>query len=131
MPEPLTFEATSQEPIIAAATALLDKITGSLPRVPWLSNSGQQEAFQKTVQLIANAAEMLDADDNAKYAVTFWTLTLLYADKKSFRLAVASVKNWGSAGLSPVVSFFVNWVGSNMPPAEAVAAIVETRRLTT
>lgn len=129
MPERLTFNLDTLGLMASTAAEIVFKIESGLPRVPWLSNSGQQEAFRKIVSTISDAVEKLDADEDAKYAIIFWALTVLYANKTSFRLAVASVKNWGGVAVSPAVSLFLHWIGSNSHPNEVLIPIIEARRL--
>ncbi len=128
MSEKIIFDATNQENITAAACDLCIVMKNTMPRVPWLSNSKQQDAFKKIVEMISSGAENLDADQDSKNAVIFWTLTLLYANKKSFQLATASVKNWNSYGISPVALTFVSWVGDNTHPGHVVAASIDSWR---
>ena len=123
----ITFAGPNQEAIAGAATNLVSSIERSLPRVPWLSNSGQQEAFRKIVALVDGEVDRLEADADAKNAILFWALTLLYASQRSFRLAIASVKNFGFAS-SPVASTFVSWVGENTHPGEVVMQNIESWR---
>ncbi len=101
------------------AAKLMHRLESSLPRAPWLSNSGQQKAFQ---QMVIDGASTLDASPEATNAIVFWTLTIIYANKKPFRLATASVKNWGAAMLSPIAASFVSWTGTNIHPGQAVLA---------
>ncbi|NOZ71270.1 MAG: hypothetical protein GXP38_05045 [Chloroflexi bacterium] len=118
----MMFDPHDQGNVAKAAAELMHRLEGSLPRVPWLSNSGQQKAFQQIVQMVIDGASALDANPEATNAVVFWTLTILYANKKPFRLATASVKNWGAAMPSPIAASFVSWTGSNIHPGEAVLA---------
>jgi len=129
MPERLTFNLDTLGLMASTAAEIVFKIESSLPRVPWLSNSGQKEAFRKIVGTISDAVEKLDADEDAKYAVTFWALTVLYANSKNFRLAVVSVKNWGGVAVSPAVSLFLHWIGSNSHPNEVLIPVIAARRL--
>ena len=122
MSEKMIFDAENQENVAKAAAELSTTLENSLPRVPWLSNSGQQDAFLKIVRMVIDASDKLNADQDVKNAIVFWTLTLLYANKKSFRLATASAKNWGVAGTSAVVSSWVGWIGENTHPGQVVAA---------
>ena len=126
MPSRLKYNSNDQGEIAKAATELFSAIEHSLPGVPWLSNSGQQDAFQQTVRIISDSASRLDADDSARKAVIFWALTILYANKRSFRLATASVKNWGSYGISPIASTFVSWVGDDTLPGQVIATYMDT-----
>ncbi len=125
----MAFDPNNQSEIATAAAQLMTTIESSLPKVPWLSNSGQKEAFRKIVDLIAKSTTLLNADEDSKEAVTFWTLSLLYANSRGFRLATASVKNWGGVGFPPIVSAFVQWVGSNVHPGQAVAAEIMGRKM--
>jgi len=124
MTERLIFKADNQEQIAELAVKLSTALEPVLPRVPWLSNSGQQEAFNKIVRMVYDSTDELNADKDSKNAVLFWTLTLLYANKKSVRLATASIKNWGTVGLSPVVTTWVSRIGENTHPGRIVAESV-------
>lgn len=126
MAETLTFQPDDQSEIAKAAGKLFDSIKSQLPRVPWFSNSGQQDAFHETVRLIIDSASKLDADFSARKAIIFWVLTVLYANKRSFRLATASIKNWGSYGIHPIASTFVSWIGDDSHPGQVVAAHMDT-----
>ena len=126
MNEKLKFEPSDQSEIATAAGKLFYTIEQSLPRVPWLSNSGQQDAFRETVRIVKKSAESLDADDDARKAVMFWALTILYANKRSFRLATASMKNWGGYGIHPIAQTFVSWVGKDIHPGQVVATCIDT-----
>ena len=90
--ETIVFDPEDQGVLAEASASLSAQLERSLPKVPWLSNSGQQEAFRKMVDEVVDSAGSLDADADAKNAIVFWTLTLLYANNKSVRLATASVK---------------------------------------
>lgn len=120
MSEKIIFDATNQENVAIAAADLCITIENNMPSVPWLSNSKQQEAFRTIVKMITDGAEKLEADKDAKNAIIFWALTLLYANNKPFRLATASVKNWNAYGISPVASTFISWVGNNTHPGQVV-----------
>ena len=124
MTEILIFNPDHQEQIAKVAVELSAALEPVLPRVPWLSNSGQQDAFNKIVRMVSDSTDELNADKDSKNAVLFWTLTLLYANKKSFRLATASIKNWGAVGLSPVISTWVSRIGENTHPGQIVAESV-------
>ncbi len=128
MTERLKFNANDQGEIATTAVELFCEVENSLPRIPWFSDSGQQEAFRKIVQLITDKADGLDADNESKKAVIFWALAILYDSIRSFRRATASVKNRSVPGTSPVASSFVSWVGSNTHPAEIVAASLDAWR---
>jgi len=128
MNETIIFDATNQENITNAACDLCIEIENTMPRVPWLNNTKQQEAFKKTVEMISNGAGNLGADQDSKNAIIFWTLTLLLANKKSFQLATASVKNWGTYGLSPVATTFISWLDTNTHPGQVVASSVDAWR---
>ena len=121
MADALTFHPNDQSEIAVAAGELYYSIETKLPRVPWLSNSGQQNAFRETVDIIIESAKQLDADDSARKAVIFWALTILFANRKSFRLATASIKNWGAYGIHPIASTFVAWIGDDSHPGQIVA----------
>jgi hypothetical protein len=125
----LLFDPNDQSAIATAAAQVVSAIEPSLPRVPWLSNSGQQEAFRKIIDLVLKSIAQLNADDDAKEAATFWALSVLYADNRGFRLATASVKNWGGVRSSPIITAFVQWVGSNVHPGQAVAAEIMGRKM--
>lgn len=51
MDERLTFQADDQSEIAKAALKLYWEIEKQLPRVPWFSNAGQQNAFREIVSL--------------------------------------------------------------------------------
>ena len=87
MTDTISYEGENQQKIAEAAINIVASIENSLPRVPWLSNSGQQDAFKEIHKLITDEAEKLNAESDAKNAIIFWSMTLLYANKKSFRLA--------------------------------------------
>lgn len=125
MTERLRFQAEDQGEIAKAAGEIYYEIKDSLPRVSWFSNSATQDAFRDTVRLVTESASHLDADDNARKAVIFWTLTILYANKVSFRLATASIKNWGAYGITPIASTFVSWIGEDTHPNLVIAAHIE------
>ena len=116
----LQYDTKDQGAIASAAAGLSLEVEKEMPRVPWLSNSGQQEAFRKIVELSASKVAALDGDDAAKKAALFWVLTLLYANSKSFRLATARVKNWSAYGIQPVAASFVAWVGEETHPGVAI-----------
>lgn len=126
MADTLKFQPDDQSEIAKAGGKLYYSIVNQLPRVPWTSNSGQQDAFRETVRLIIESATQLDADINARKAIVFWALTVLYANKRSFRLATASIKNWGSYGIHPIASTFVSWIGEDSHPGLVVAANIDT-----
>ena len=126
--EALVFNPTDQGVIAEASARLGSRIERSLPKVPWLSNSGQQEAFHKIVALVVESASEIDADMDAKNAIVFWTLTVLYANHKSVRLATASVKNWGAVVRSPVAATWLSWIGENSHPGTMVASSCEQWR---
>jgi hypothetical protein len=128
MDKTIIFNAQNQENIAGVAAELSTTLEPSLPRVPWLSNSGQKEAFNKIVQLVVDATGKLSADEDAKNAVIFWTLTLLYANKKPVRLATASVKNWGVIGVPAVASSWVSWIGGNSHPGQIVSSSYQSWR---
>lgn len=128
MGETIIFDVNNQANITYAACDLCVEIEKSMPRVPWLNNTKQQEAFKQTVAMISNGAEKLSADQDAKNAIVFWTLVLLLSNKKPFQLATASVKNWGTYGLSPVVSTFISWLDTNIHPGQVVAESFESWR---
>jgi len=128
MSEKIIYDATNQENISDAACDLCIEIENTMPRVPWLNNSKQQEAFKKTVEMISSGAESLNADQDAKNAIIFWTLVLLLSNKRSFQLATASIKNWGSFGLSPIVSTFISWLDTNIHPGQVVATSIDSWR---
>ena len=127
MTEKLTYEGPNQSKIAEAAARLVSKIENSLPRVPWLSNSGQQDAFREIVNIIATEASALDAEPDAINAIVFWSLTVLYANSRSFRLATASIKNFGYAPTA-VSRTFVGWIGDNSHPGEIVMKNIESWR---
>ncbi|TAJ91800.1 MAG: hypothetical protein EPO31_13920 [Gammaproteobacteria bacterium] len=129
MADKLFFDPNNQSVIATTAVQLAIDIEPSLPRVPWLSNSGQQEAFQKTIGLMTKSIEQMNADDDAKDAATFWALSYLYANNRGFRLSTASVKNWGGIYLSPIVTAFVQWVGSNIHPGQVIAEEIMRRKM--
>lgn len=120
------FRPDDQTEIAKAAGELYYAIEDSLPRVPWLSNVGQQNAFREIFTLVTESAGKLDADDDARKAIVFWTLTILYANKRSFRLATASIKNWGSHGIHSIAQTFVTWVGEDTHPGHVVATCIDT-----
>ena len=120
--EALVFNPADQEAIAEASAGLGSRIERSLPKVPWLSNSGQQEAFHEIVALVIESTGEIDADLDAKNAIVFWTLTVLYANHKSVRLATASVKNWGTVVSSPVAATWLSWIGENTHPGAMVAS---------
>jgi hypothetical protein len=119
----IAFNPLDQTEIVKAAANLWKELEGTLPSIPWLSNSGQQEAFRATVEAITQAAERLPADTRAKYAIVFWTLTFVYANNTKFRVATNAARR--VSGLMKVWAVeltFVNWIGSETPPAAVVAA---------
>ena len=120
--ETVVFDPEDQGVIAEASARLSAQLERSLPKVPWLSNTGQQEAFRKMVDKVVDSAGSLDADADARNAMVFWTLTLLYANNKSVRLATASVKNWGAVVGSPVASTWLSWIGQNTHPGSVVAS---------
>lgn len=125
----IVFQPNNQSEIASAAAEIMSKLELSLPRVPWFSNPGQQDAFRQTVELAQREANSVDADDASKEAIVFWVLALLYANNRKFRLATASVKNWKTYGISPIAAAFVSWVGTNMHPAHAIAAEIMGRQM--
>lgn len=129
MPDKIIYEGENQQKIAESAANIVSTIENNLPRVPWLSNTGQQDAFREIVNIITDKANSLDADSDAKNAITFWAITLLYANKKSFRLATASVKNFGFAPTA-VASTFISWIGDNSHPGEIVMKNIESWRTT-
>ncbi len=48
----LTFNPADQRGILGAADSIVTDLEHLLPKVPWFSNSGQQDAFRNTVQNI-------------------------------------------------------------------------------
>lgn len=127
MTDKITYEGSNQQRIAEAAARIVSTIKNSLPRVPWLSNSGQQEAFRDILSIITDEANEVYAETDARNAIIFWVLTVLYANKKSFRLATASIKNFGFAPTA-VAKSFVSWVGTNSPPGEIVMNNIESWR---
>lgn len=125
MTDTITYEGENQQRIGEAAADLVSSIENNLPKVPWLSNSGQQDAFREIVNIITEKANAIDADSDAKNAIAFWAMTLLYANKKSFRLATASVKNFGYAPTS-IANTFVSWIGDNTHPGVVVMNNIES-----
>lgn len=124
----IEFNPSNQEHIVGAAQQMISDLEHVLPKVPWFSNSGQQEAFRKIVQMVTEKAAQVDADDASKEAIVFWVLVLLYGNQKTFRLATASVKNWGTYGITPIASTFLHWVGTNVPPGKVVAEVIGARQ---
>ena len=126
----MTFDPNNQSEITSAAMDIVLNIESSLPKAArWFSNSADQEAFLETLDMITKNAAQLNVDDDSKEAITFWALTLLYAKNRRFRLFTASVKNWSVSGLSPIALAFVNWVGSNVHPGQAVAYEIMGRKM--
>ena len=129
MPPKIHFDPNNQGDVATAATALVSGCEKTLPKVPWFSNSGQQEAFKKIVGVIEAKAATIDADEDARETITFWALSLLYANSKGFRLATASVRNWGAHGLSPMAKLYTQWAGSNVHPGQAVGQELARREM--
>ena len=119
----ITFNPTDQGEIAKAAVELYSDIESRLPPIPWLSNSGQQEAFHAIVKAVGDAADLLPADRQAKYAIIFWTLTVLYANNKKFRVATNAAKRVsGLMKIWAVELTFVEWIGSETHPGAVAAA---------
>ena len=119
----IVFNAVDQGEIAKAAAQLYLNIENKLPPVPWLSNSGQQDAFRSTVKLITDEANALRADDCAKYAIIFWALTILYANNAKFRVATKAAQRISELMKVYAVELtFLEWIGSETHPGVVVAA---------
>ena len=129
MPTTIYFDPNNQGEVATAAAALVSGCEKVLPKVPWFSNSGQQDAFRKIADIVSTNVSSIDANAEAKDAIIFWALTLLYANQKRFRLATASVKNWGAYGISPIVKCYIEWAGTNVHPGQAVALELGRRQM--
>ena len=119
MADTIKYEGSDQGKIAEAGARIALTRADSLPRVPLLSNSGQQNAFREILNIISEEANRVDAEQDAKNAIIFWAMTVLYANSKPFRLATASVKNFGIAP-SSVASSFISWVGTDTHPGVVV-----------
>ena len=74
MTEILIFNPDHQEQIAKVAVELSAALEPVLPRVPWLSNSGQQDAFNKIVRMVSDSTDELNAGnfrDSSISSITF------------------------------------------------------------
>lgn len=120
MSQKIVFNPVDQSQIATTAAKLFTRIEHSIPSVPWLSNRGQQSAYEDTVKVIADEINKLDADIESKKAIEFWALNLTYANNRKFRVAVAAFKSLCMRGISPALSFPLT-VSSNINPRDIVA----------
>lgn len=129
MPGLIELNVNDQKNIAMQAGQIFLRLENSLPRVPWLSSTGQQMAFKSIVSMVEKETDQIAATKDAKEAIIFWCLTLLIANKKSVRLATISVKNKPIYGLSRASQAFVNWYGSELHPSQAVMKFVYAQKM--
>ncbi|WP_033070529.1 hypothetical protein [Thalassospira australica] len=126
MDEKLEFTPDNQGQVAEQAASIYSEIEGKLPRVPWFSHSGQQQAYTAIFELCAEEAEKINASEKARLAITFWALVLIYANKRTFRPAIASVKRSGGYGLPKIAQDFAIWAGENTHPGVPIAQNIDS-----
>ncbi len=111
MGEQIKLNPEDQGNVAVTATEVFSKLENNLPRVPWLSHTGQQDAFKKTVDIAIEYIDNINADIDAKNAILFWFLSILYANNKKFRIATTSIKRVGEFVDSSVARTWIDWIG--------------------
>lgn len=125
----IVFDAEKQSMLTDVATDICDSILwkdgGRMPRIPLLSQTGQEDAFYKvsdmaTAMIVGDAR--LSYDEDARSGVLFWSFALISANSKKFRVAMAAAKR--KAPRFYEAGAFLQWYGTEMHPSLAVAANV-------
>lgn len=119
------FNADDQSNLVDIATDIAGKILwengGNMPKVPWLSQNGQVKAFNFVVEFIKKEIinnEYLSYDQNARSGVLFWTLTLIYANHRFFRVSTSAAKK--DFPITLEVRSWLGWIGSELHPSIVV-----------
>ena len=71
MSDKIIFKGEDQSLMVLEANKIVSSIENSLPRVPWFSNTGQQNAFKNILSIITNEVNNLNADPDSKNAIIF------------------------------------------------------------
>ena len=123
----ITFIPEKQSLLTDVATGICDKILwregGQMPRIPWLSQDGQEAAFYKVSEMVIDEImrnHMLSHDENARSGVYFWSLVLISANHRKFRAAIAAAKRTSPRFYE--AGAFLQWWGTEVHPSIAVAA---------
>jgi len=123
----IEFNPEKQSALTDVATDICDKMiwqgSGKIPRIPWLSQNGQEEVFYKVSDMIIEDIindPRLSYDENARSGVYFWSLSLIAANHKKFRVAIAAAKRTGPRFYE--AGAFLQWWGTETHPSLAFAA---------
>lgn len=123
----IRFNPEKQSVLTDVATDICDKMIwqggGRMPRVPWLSQNGQEEVFYTVSDMIIEeiiSNPKLSYDELARSGVYFWSLTLIAANHKKFRVAIAAAKR--TAPRFYEAGAFLQWWGTETHPSLAFAA---------
>lgn len=124
--ERIFFNADKQSELTNIATTICDEILwkdgGKMPKVPWFSQKGQEDAFYKvtdTIEYLIIKDERLAFDEMARSGVMFWALALVSANSKKFRITIAAAKRQPSRFYE--AGAFLQWFGTETHPSLAVA----------
>ena len=128
MDELLEFDPEDQRNVHEVAGEVYLKIKNRLPRFPWLSHFGQQDAFKETVKLAIQTIEEINANIDAKNAILFWTLCELYLNNRKFTIATESIRRVGEFVNSRVAMTWIECLGNGIPPGIIVAKSVSSWR---
>jgi len=128
--ENVVFDPVEQSKLTDLATGITAEIlwddNGKMPHIPWLSQTKQSEAFDTVVKMIISnilADDRLSYDENARSGVLFWTLILIAANSKKFKIAIAAAKR-GPAKLYETKAF-LDWCDTEVHPSIALIGHVE------
>ena len=124
------FDPIEQSNLTDIATGITAEIlwddNGKMPHIPWLSQTKQSAAFDIVVKMIISsilANDRLSYDENARSGVLFWTLILIAANSKKFKIAIAAAKR-GPANLYEAKAF-LDWCDTEVHPSVALTSNVE------
>lgn len=128
--ENIFFDPVEQSKLTDVATGITAEIlwndNGKMPHIPWLSQKGQSEAFDTVVKMIISsilANDRLSYDENARSGVLFWTLILIAANSKKFKIAIAAAKRQPASLYE--TKAFLNWCDTEVHPSIALIGYVE------
>ena len=123
----IEFTPEKQSALTNVATDICDRMiwqgSGRIPRVPWLSQDGQEQVFYTVSDMIIEDImnnPKLSYDELARSGVYFWSLVLIAANHKKFRVAIAGAKR--TAPRFYEAGAFFQWWGTETHPSLALAA---------
>lgn len=123
----IEFIPEKQSNLTDVATDICDKLlwreSGKMPRIPWLSQDGQEAAFYKVSDMVIEEIiknPRLSYDENARSGVYFWSLVLISANYRKFRAAISAAKRTNPKLYE--AGAFLQWYGTEVHPSLALAA---------